>query len=417
MRVAYYSPLPPERSGIADYSALLLSELEKQKRFDVRVVKRGTRKPPRGTDVSLYHVGNNPDVHDWIVEALEERRGVVVLHEFVLHHLIGGLTLGRGDKQGYLDAMQREGGVVGRMLGHAVVDGFLPPLWESNAHEFPLAGTVLDRADGVIVHSQYVEGLVRAAGYGGPVWRVPFAARPDPPRGADDLFPGRAPVIGCIGNLNPAKRIPQLLDAFARLRETHPQALLVLAGAPSAALDVEAEARGHGLGLGEDVLLRGYVPEDELWSLMAACDVCVNLRWPTMGETSAAAIQVLTLGKPLVVSDVGWFSELPDEVAIKIPVDQLEVDLLAAALKRLADDDELRAGMSAAALDYVRREHSLERAADLYARALEDAAGRDAVIDAVLEEVGQAAAEVQLESAGEELSRVGALIRETRLGG
>ena len=73
--------------------------------------------------------------------------------------------------------------------------------------------------------------------------------------------------------------------------------------------------------------------------------------------------------------------------------------------------------MSAAALDYVRREHSLERAADLYARALEDAAGRDAVIDAVLEEVGQAAAEVQLESAGEELSRVGALIRETRLGG
>ena len=397
MRVAYYSPLPPERSGIADYSALVLSELEK--RLDVRVVKRGTKKPPRGTDVSLYHVGNNPEVHDWIVEALEEYRGVVVLHEFVLHHLIGGLTLGRGDEQGYLDAMQREGGVVGRMLGHAVVDGFLPPLWESNAHEFPLAGTVLDRADGVIVHSHYVEGLVRAAGYGGPVWRVPFAAWPDPPRGSADLFPGRAPVVGCIGNLNPAKRIPQLLTAFARLRETHPQALLVLAGAPSSSLDVEAEARGHGLRLGEDVLLRGYVSEEELWSLMAACDVCVNLRWPTMGETSAAAIQVLTLGKPLVVSDVGWFSELPDEVAIKIPIDQLEVDLLAAAL------------------DYVRREHSLERAADLYARALEDAAGRDAVIDAVLEEVGQAAAEVQIEPAGDELSRVGALIRETRLGG
>jgi hypothetical protein len=150
---------------------------------------------------------------------------------------------------------------------------------------------------------------------------------------------------------------------------------------------------------------------------MGACDICVNLRWPTMGETSAAAVQVLTLGKPLVVSDVGWFSELPDEVAIKIPVDQLEVDTLAAALERLADDEALRARMSAAALEYVRREHSLERAADLYARALQDAAGRDAVVDAVLDEVGRAAAEVQIEPGGDELSRVGALIRETRLGG
>ncbi|HEY7149858.1 MAG TPA: glycosyltransferase family 4 protein [Gaiellaceae bacterium] len=415
MRIAYYSPLPPERSGIADYSALLLPELDR--RLDVRVVTRGRRKPPRGTDVCLYHIGNNPDVHDWIFDALEKRRGVVVLHEFVVHHLIGGLTLGRGDTEGYLTAMQREGGLVGRMLGHAVVDGFLPPLWESQAHAFPLAGTILDRADGVLAHSRYVEGLVRAAGYGGPVWRVPFPARPDPPRDASDSFAGRAPVVGCIGNLNPAKRIPQLLAAFARLRQTSPHALLVLAGAPSTALDLETEAGKHGLRLGEDVLLRGYVPEAELWSLAAACDVCVNLRWPTMGETSAAAVQVLSLGKPIVVSDVGWFSELPDEVALKIPVDELEVDVLAATLELLAGDDGLRARMSAAALEYVRTEHSLARTADLYAGALEDAAGRDAVLDAVLDEVGRAAAEVGIEASGEELSEVGALLRETRLGG
>jgi glycosyltransferase involved in cell wall biosynthesis len=415
VKVAYYSPLPPERSGIADHSALLLSALEK--RVDVRVVKRGRKRPPRGTNVSLYHVGNNPEVHDWIVDALEEHRGVVVLHEFVLHHLIGGITIGRGDKDGYLDAMQRDAGVVGRLLGHAVVDGLLPPLWESNAHEFPLAGTVLDRADGVIVHSHYVENLVRASGFAGRVWRIPFAAWPDPPRAPVSSFEGRAPVIGCIGNLNPAKRIPQLLTAFARVRRSYPQALLVLAGAPSSSIDVEAEATGHGLRVGEDVLLRGYVPEEELWGLMAACDVCVNLRWPTMGETSAAAVQVLTLGKPLVVSDVGWFSELPDEVAIKVPVDSREVETLAAALERLAGDDELRARMGEAAREYVRREHSLERAADLYARALADAAGGDAVVDAVLEEVGRAAAEVQIDAAGEELSRVGGLIRETRLGG
>ena len=58
---------------------------------------------------------------------------------------------------------------------------------------------------------------------------------------------------------------------------------------------------------------------------MAACDACVSLRSPTMGETSGTAIRALSLGKPLVVSDVGWFSELPDDVALKVPVDEDEV--------------------------------------------------------------------------------------------
>ena len=80
--------------------------------------------------------------------------GLVVLHDFVLHHLIAGLTLGRGDTDGYLDAMQRDAGVIGRLLAHGVVDHLLPPIWEERAADFPLAGEVLDRADGLICHSQ-----------------------------------------------------------------------------------------------------------------------------------------------------------------------------------------------------------------------------------------------------------------------
>ena len=72
--------------------------------------------------------------------ALRKRPGVVVLHEFVLHHLVAGLTLGRGDGPGYLGAMQRDAGVVGRLLGHGVLDGVVPPLWEVRPEDFPLAG-------------------------------------------------------------------------------------------------------------------------------------------------------------------------------------------------------------------------------------------------------------------------------------
>ena len=174
VKVAYYSPMPPERSGIADYSAHLLPAL--RERIGVEVVKRGRTRPVRGTDVALYHVGNNPDAHGWIVDALRKRPGVVVLHDFVLHHLIAGLTIGRRDGHGYLDAMEREGGVVGRLLGHGVLDKRIPPLWESRPEDYHLAGEVLDLATGLIVHSRYVEQRARAAGYEGPVWRIPHPA-------------------------------------------------------------------------------------------------------------------------------------------------------------------------------------------------------------------------------------------------
>src|SRR6185437_1776531 len=120
------------------------------------------------------------------------------------------------------------------------------------------------------------------------------------------------------------KRVPQLLRAFERLRTRLPHARLLLVGALSPRLG--------GLDLPAGVVREEYVPEDRLWSLMAACDAIVSLRHPTMGETSAAAIRALSLGKPLVVSDVGWFSELPDDVALEIPVDDGEPEALANGL-------------------------------------------------------------------------------------
>src|SRR5919106_6894165 len=164
--------MPPNRSGIADYSAHLLPALSE--RIDVAVARR-RRRAPRA-DVALYHVGNNPDAHGWIVDALRKRPGVVVLHDFVLHHLVAGLTIGRRNGHGYLDAMEREGGVVGRLLGHGVLDKRIPPLWESRPEDFHLAGEVLDLATGLVVHSHYVEQRAREAGYEGRIHVVPHPA-------------------------------------------------------------------------------------------------------------------------------------------------------------------------------------------------------------------------------------------------
>jgi glycosyltransferase involved in cell wall biosynthesis len=404
MKVAYFSPLPPERTGISEYSELLLPTL--RRRIEVEVVPRG-RTSPSDADVCLYHVGNNPDAHGWIVEALRRRPGVVVLHDFVLHHLVAGLTLGRRDGPGYLGAMQREAGVAGRLLAHGVLDGIVPPLWEVRPEDFPLAGEVLEHAAkpgcGLIVHSRYVAERAVAAGYDGRLWRIPHPAWPEPDAPAEEV--AGEPVVGCFGNINASKRIPQLLDAFGALRAVHPGARLLLVGA-------DLDARLSQLPDGVERV--DYVDERRLWALMGACDVCVSLRAPTMGETSGSAIRALVLGKPLVVSDVGWFAELPDEVALKVPVDAHEAETLGAALELLASNDRARSAMGDAARAYVAAEHDLERSAEAYVAALEEAAGGEAVKDAVLGEVAEAAAEVGI---AEEAAEIARLLNEVRLGG
>jgi len=252
VRVAYYSPLPPSRSGIADYSALLLPELEQ--RVDVTVARPGRFKKPPAADVALYHVGNDAEAHGWIVEALRKRPGIVVLHDFVLHHLVVGLTFSRGDAAGYLAAMERDHGLVGRLLAYAVLDNKLPPLWETRPEDFPLAGEVLQHATGLIVHSQYVEQHARETGYLGPIARIPHPAWPVP-----ELRPTDAegdPLYGCFGHLNETKRIAELVSAFARLRERRKGARLLLVGSLAVRLG--------RLELPEGVEHRDYVPEGEL---------------------------------------------------------------------------------------------------------------------------------------------------------
>jgi glycosyltransferase involved in cell wall biosynthesis len=408
VKVAYFSPLPPERSGIADYSALLLPAL--QERVDVAVVPRGAKRAPRRTDVALYHVGNSPEAHTWIVDALRRQPGLVVLHDFVLHHLVAGMTLGRGDTDRYLDAMQRDAGVIGRLLAHGVVDHVLPPIWEERAQDFPLAWEVLQHANGVICHSRYVEGLARAYGYEGPIRVIPMPAWPSVDTGNRLLPGGSTPTIVCCGHLNAAKRIPQLLAAFEVVRRRFPDALLVLAGSAAPSLRLESLGREDG------VLRLEYQDESDLWRLLRDGDVSVSLRWPTMGETSGMVIRALSLGKPLVVSDAGWFQELPDSVATKVPVDDFEVATLAATLELLAGDEGLRRRMGAAAAEYARREHSLDRVADGYVAALEEVAGGEAVRDAVLGDVARAAHDVGMSSGDPDLSEVGARSREVGIG-
>ena len=139
--------------------------------------------------------------------------------------------------------------------------------------------------------------------------------------------------------------------------------------------------------------------EERLWSLMAACDVLVNLRSPTMGETSGAVIRGLSLGKAMLVSDVGWFSELPDERGAEDPGRRVRgADDRGGARARRRSQGRARRG---GARLRARASTTWTASADAYGAALEEAAGGDAVADAVLWRIAEAAAEVGIDDVSE----------------
>jgi hypothetical protein len=146
-----------------------------------------------------------------------------VLHDFVVHHLVAGMTLGRDDADGYLDAMEREAGAVGRMLAHGVIDGLVQPLWESAPERFPLAREILGLTNAAIVHSQYVENCVAEYGFLGSTWRIPHPAW-TPPRQVVRPPEARAAALRrrVLRGVTPSKQIPELLEAFDRVRRAVP---------------------------------------------------------------------------------------------------------------------------------------------------------------------------------------------------
>jgi hypothetical protein len=115
------------------------------------------------------------------------------------------------------------------------------------------------------------------------------------------------------------------------------------------------------------------------------------------------------------VSDIGWFSELPEEVVAKVQVDAWKIDLLTALLARLAGDGELRTEMSRRALDYVERERVFERVAELCCAAFDEGAGRSLIQGSFLADAEEVV-DVGLADSDRELREVAGTLREVGLG-
>ncbi len=367
MRVAFFSPMPPARSGIADYSATLVEQL--RNRLEIEVFDRAPRSfNPAAYDACLYQLGNNAH-HAFVYEMAVRHPGIVVLHEGSLHHLIAEMTIGRGDWDAYLREAEYEGGAAALARARRARSLEAGPDYEGLA----MTRRVLESARAVIVHSCYMVDQVRARGFAGPVARIPHGGWiVDGNRmayrerlGLDESVP----LAGIFGFLKPYKRIAESLRAFRRLIRVEPRARLILVGEPHPDLPIRSMLRT--LGLSEHVRLLGFTPIQEFTGYMSACDILLNLRYPTVGESSGSLMRALGLGRAVIVSDVGSFLDLPDDACLKAPVDAAEEDHLFEYLSLLVSRPEIARALGARARKYVETECRWEIVADRYAAFLE----------------------------------------------
>jgi len=367
LTVGYFSPLPPARTGVADYSAELLRALE-----PLGSVKVNARHAA-DFDVPLYHLGNNP-LHREIYGHALTRPGVAVLHDAVLHHFF----LGGANEREYVAEFVYN-------YGHWSED-LARELWRRRSRSaadpeyfrYPMLKRVTERSRAVIVHNPRAAALVHEHAEGTTVHEIPllFAlpanlpAQPEVIRWRARL--GVSPhtfLVGVFGHLRETKRLLALLRAFHRARRSADIMLLVAGDFVSSDLARSAEPL---LRNDAGILRIGYLDEPDFWLCGSAVDACINLRYPMAGETSMIAIRLMGLGKTVLVSAGEETSRFPEAACVRVDPGHAEEEMLVEYLVWLARHREDSRAIGQRAAAYIRQHHAPARVAQLYWQALQD---------------------------------------------
>jgi glycosyltransferase involved in cell wall biosynthesis len=371
MRIAYFSPLNPRPSGICDYSEGLLLPMSQFCEVEIFIeAYQPTNQALRGIQIFhwkefaarhaanpydnvIYQIGNNPD-HTYIYDMAVRVPGVVVLHEFNLHYLMAEVTIVRRDWDGYLREVEYNAGPAALERAHQARRGVIDPDYTSIA----MNRRLLENSRAAIVHNQHMVEMIRASGANVPVAVIPHPIDEHPEQWDRRLVRERLGLrdevlIGMFGFLKHYKRVRSVIQALGRLRASHPNAHLLLVGEEHPHYPLRPMIRD--LGLEERVHFVGYVSKEDFSSYIAAADIVVNLRFPTIGETSGPLVRTLGMGRPLIVSDIGSFGETPDDICVKIPPGDGEVDALVQELPKLLDSPSRRVELGRKAREWACR--------------------------------------------------------------
>jgi glycosyltransferase involved in cell wall biosynthesis len=400
LRIAWFSPMPPVRSGIATYSADLVPRLAPSHAIDCYTAANAVDflwKARRDAyDLVIYQLGNAP-CHDFMWGYLAFHPGLVVLHDARLHQARARDLLHQERFDDYRREFWYDHPDARRdFVGYAVA-GLGGPIY----YCWPMLRVVMRTARLVAVHNPRVAGDLRGEFPDAAVEAIHLGTAPlgSAAPGADAAarghvrtmlgVPGEAVLFAVFGKITAEKRIGAILRAFEAVAAERADVHLLLAGDASEfpALGGELSASVHAAR----VHVSGYIPDQAIGDYLAASDACLCLRWPTALETSASWVQCLAAARPTVISDLAHLVDIPtldprrrrgshaSAEPVAMAVDLLDEDeSLRLAMRALADEPRLRESLARAGHAYWSANHTLDVMAGDYERLIARAVARPA---------------------------------------
>ena len=387
-RIAYISPVPPQKSGIAEYSAALLPYLAEYFYIDIftqpglqisdehlsnnfSIFSWNELKKRRDEyDMFLYHMGNS-ELHIPMLELLQDVPGIIVNHDFYSSNLPFVKEIRSGEHGIFFDAIDDSHGLRGLVdyLKHGV---------ESARWKWPINWVILKNAQELIVHSEHQNDLIQNFYSRG--WKprptiikhfrenVPVVFSPQKQALREDLNLDPTAFIFCsFGFMSPTKLNNLTIQAFSRaLPEIGMNTKLIFIG--------ELEGGEYGqetlsiiqeLDVKKNVKITGYVSKEEYEKFLASVDVAIQLRKNSRGETSGALLDCLAFGIPTIVNAHGSFNDYHSDTVFRLS-DKPDLEELVQAMIRMKSDDAFRLLKGQRARNLIVEKHNPKKIAMAY---------------------------------------------------
>ena len=326
-RLAWFTPLPPERSGIATYSVEVLDSLTES--YDVDIVVDSSplqlkeesgrrisahdflwrhRKDPY--DLIVYQLGN-ATCHDYIWPYMFRYPGLVVLHDGQLHQARARLLFQQKRYDDYRAEFEYNHPDAKCDIAYLGISGFLGSL----NYFWPMLRTVVNSAKVLALHNMTLVQDLKEQFPTVCIERIRMGVSDNSvTRSKEDLrakhnISKEAVVFAAFGRITPEKRISQAFRALAATSRLIPHVHLLLVGESAPYYDAVEEARR--LGVADRVTFTGFVSNSDLDAYMSCVDVCLCMRWPSSGETSASWLRCLASGRATIVTDLHHTIDLP----------------------------------------------------------------------------------------------------------
>jgi len=382
--IAVVTPWPEQETGIANFVYKQVSYIAEFYNIDVYTDAEPEKiKEPNKKNIKifpltlfelnhdkyfrvLYEIGNNVEFHRDIFELSEKYPDVAEIHDFVLTHFFYHSYYLNGYREKFAELMERAYQLDGiKEFERMKRTNVLPDEWK-----YPMCEAIVKNAKNTIFHNHWSKNHVNIPS----VEVIPLSCFDKEKTSQQEkeqltkkiktkINYSDEWIIGCFGWVNENKRPKVVVNAINEVIAQGKKVKLIFWGKSNyAALEDYVKINN----LQDKVIVTGFLDKTEYEIALELTDIVINLRYPSMGESSGTLCDAFRYGKPVIVSDVNQYSEYPDEICWKLPVGRNEVELLKNYITCLIERDDVRKALSHNAQNYAEYVLSPEKIAYQY---------------------------------------------------